>query len=405
MARVSETENRIRFDEVLVTDALAWTLFGLAQREGLLYTAGGEGSSGRHAKPKDCQAALSLLVLFDKLVVHDLSPPANGCRLPDLESAGILEVVTAGEPSAKPPPLKSSWTPNKVDPRPSPPVFLRRDLALLQRYKPLIIDRLMTANLEFDSHMARTLHISRRAYHNAFLDLAIHYAMGNLEALRDNIIERALPRRLLNEFKREFFDFERHGETLAPTNAILAISLVFANELATIQELSATRGLGVATRHYTRIGQLSRQHDGGFSLNPSEAPRSFGLVRSILHEEGHFFPRIESIAHALKLRKNPHLRAFKEQFREFHLQLSRGDHDALQKIRNEVRRAKRALERKAKWTLALHWLTYIALPISGVECLLGGSPIVGTSLAVMKAAGTAINARASRKNRWVMFGL
>jgi len=263
----------------------------------------------------------------------------------------------------------------------------------------------MTARLEFDCHMARTLHISRRAYYNAFLDLAIHYATGNLEALRDNIIERALPIRLLNELKGEFFDFEKRGEILSPTNTILAMSLVFANELATIQELSATRGLGVATRHYTRAARLSNQHDGGFSVDPSEAPRSFGLVRSILHEEGHFFPKIESITHALKLRKNPHLRAFKEQFREFQVQLGRGDHDALEKIRNEVRRAKRVLERTAKWNLALHWLTYMALPISGVEWLLGGSPIVGASLAVMKAAGTATNARASRNNKWVMFGL
>jgi len=161
---VSKTKDSIRFDEVLVTDALAWTLFGIAQREGFLYTPGGEGFCERPTKPKDRQAVLSLFVLFDKLVVHDLNPGAIGFRLPDLERDGILEVVTAGEPSAKPAPLRSSWTPSKVDPRANPPVFLRRDLVLFQRYKPLVIDRLMTATLEFDSYIARTLHISRRAY-------------------------------------------------------------------------------------------------------------------------------------------------------------------------------------------------------------------------------------------------
>ena len=71
---MSKTKNSIRFDEVLATDALAWTLFGMAQRGGFLYTAVGEGFCDRPAKPKDRQAVLRLLVLFDKAVVKDLTP-------------------------------------------------------------------------------------------------------------------------------------------------------------------------------------------------------------------------------------------------------------------------------------------------------------------------------------------
>ena len=54
-----QTKNSIRFDEVLVTDALAWTLFGMVEREGFLYTAVGEDFCDRPTKAKDRQAVLS----------------------------------------------------------------------------------------------------------------------------------------------------------------------------------------------------------------------------------------------------------------------------------------------------------------------------------------------------------
>ena len=71
---VEEPTSDISFDKVLVTDGIAWALFGLAQKEGLLYTAQGEGFSGRLPSRRERQAALSLILLFDKLLVHDLSP-------------------------------------------------------------------------------------------------------------------------------------------------------------------------------------------------------------------------------------------------------------------------------------------------------------------------------------------
>lgn len=393
--------SNMNFENVLITDGVAWTLFGMAQQEGLLYTKDGEGFTGRPPSRRDRQAALSLLVLFDKLLVHDHSPGPGTFRLPDLERDGVLEIVAASEPSAKVAPLRSSWKPSNSDPRKTPPLSLRRDLALVQTYKPLIVDRLMSVRSEFETYMARTLGISRRTYNNEFLDLATNYALGNRALLRNNLIERALPRKLLDEMKSELFDFQKRGELLSETNARLVAALVFAEEIAVIKELSATRGLGVASRHYTR----GTGTDEGFTVDPSQVPRSFGLIRSILHEEGHFFPEIESIGHALRLRKNPHLRAFKEQFREFHTQLASGDSEALERVRKEVGRAKRALERTAKWSLALRWLTYISLPTSLAESLLVGAPIVGTSLAVMSAAGTIGVQRASRQNEWVLFGV
>ena len=272
----------------------------------------------------------------------------------------------------------------------------------MQVFKPLVIDRLLSVRQDFPAFMARTLDITKRKFYGEFLDLAISYALGDGGRLSLNIIEQRLPPDLLNEIKRELFDFQIHGDKLSATNAILVAALAFAHELAAIRELSASRGLGVATRHYTRGGNSP---DEGFSTDPSQVPRSFGLVRGVLHEEGQFFPEIHNIAHALKLRKDRHLRAFKEQFREFHEQLACGDRDRVEEVRKEVRRAKKVLERMAKWNLALRWVTYLSLPAGLVESLLGGAPILGTSLAVLSTAGTAISTRASRKSEWVLFGM
>jgi len=392
----------IRFNEVLLADGMAWTLFGLAQQEGLLYTKKGEGFSGRPPSERDKQAVLSLFVLFDKLIVHDYTHDTGTYRFPDLEREGMLEVIAAFESSERPVPLESSWKPSKFDPRLKAPRSHRQSLALVRDYKPLIIDRLMSASATYDATIAVKLNISRRVYYSELLDLAIGYVTGNTTLLRTNLIEQKLSRRFLNQIKREFFDF---GELISPANAILLLSLVFAEEIGVIREISVTRNLGVATRHYSRASKIAFSNNGGFTTDATQIPKTFGLVRSVLHEEGHFFPQIENITHALKLRKNPNLRAFKEQLREFHIQLVNGDKEALGKIRKEVKRAKTVLERTGKWDAALRWLTYISLPAGVVEGLLGGAPIAGTSLAVMSAAGAATNARAFKKNQWVMFGM
>lgn len=76
------------FSRVLVTDKLAWELFGAAAREKLLFSRPGTeaGLPKRHAATQ--QRALSLLVLFDRLVVHDIN---DAFRLPDLEKDGLIE--------------------------------------------------------------------------------------------------------------------------------------------------------------------------------------------------------------------------------------------------------------------------------------------------------------------------
>jgi hypothetical protein len=71
------------FQRVLVTDKLAWEIFGAAAREQLLFTNKPEEESFRRRPGASAQHALSLLVLFDRLVIHDFGE--GTFRIPDLE--------------------------------------------------------------------------------------------------------------------------------------------------------------------------------------------------------------------------------------------------------------------------------------------------------------------------------
>lgn len=384
---------------------MAWSLFQLAQGEGLLFSRSEEGVTGR-ISPSNRQAVLSLLVLFDRLVVHELGPSDGLFRIPDLERDGFLEIIAAPEPAQKWQPLKSSWKPSEGDQRLSPPpASLRRTLALVQQYQPLVVERILTVHNDFASFMAKSMGITRRRYYNDFIDFSIAYATGNADRQRNTLLAQVLPEHLLSDISSDLFAFEKYGDRIPPTNVVLiaALAFAFAGEIGAIREISSQKGLGVASRYYS--GKPQSAGSAAFSTDPSMIPRSFGLVRTILHEEGHFFPKIQDIEHALKLRRNPHLRSFREQLKEFHVHLSKGDREGLEAVRKEVTRAKRSMERKGLWDRGLNWLTYMSLPAGLAESLLGGPPIAGTSMAVLSAAGTAISTRKAKSSEWVLFGM
>jgi hypothetical protein len=402
-------ESNIHFENVLVTDGMARTFFWLAQAEGLLTSTNGDHVPGRSPTPKERQEILSLVVLFEKLVIHQLTLTTGHFRVPDLERDQVLEVASTGASEAKIKPLRSSWKPTGDDRRARAPVPLRRTLTSLRMYKPLIVERLVSVRNDFNVFTARQLGITTRAFVSDFLDWSINYVSGKHNLCEQSIIEQAFPTDFVKELKRELFDFESRSdageEVLSATNSTLVMALLFAEELVAIQQLSAIRGLGVATNHY--LNRRLNDSDGhtAFGTDPSHVPQSFAVVRSVLHEEGHFFPEIKNLAHALKLRKNPYIRSFREQLKEFHRQLSLGNRDGVEEVREEVRRAKKDLHRAGSITKALRWITYLSLPAGLAEGLIIGAPIVGTTLGILSVAGTAVSTKASHKNEWVLFGM
>src|SRR6266850_4639170 len=142
------------------------------------------------------------------------------------------------------------------------------------------------------------------------------------------------------------------------------------------------------------------------SLKPNalDLAKGFCLLRCALHEEGRYFPKIDSIKSALALRKDPHLRALKEQLFLFHSHLPVGDGKTLIQLRREVRKAKDALERTKTWGKRLDWSTYISLPVSVVGLLNPFGSVIGMFLSILSIWDNKRIKQSRRKNEWVLFG-
>lgn len=160
---------------------------------------------------------------------------------------------------------------------------------------------------------------------------------------------QVLPEDFLNEMSEELFDFATRGDSVSAANATLTGAIAFA-------------------------------------------------------DEGRFMPCIESIQHALLLRKDPHLKAVREQLKLFHSGLLVGDRNAVLEARREIQKALRRLERRSGWDRALRWLTYVSVPVGIAESFVWSLPVAGTSLSVIGVAGTAAWRCIEKENEWVLFG-
>ena len=385
------------FNRVLLTDKVAWELFGLAARQHMLYTSDGGANPPIPKGGAVSQRALSFLVLFDKVIVHDFSE--GSFRLPDLENDGIVEVIARGEPAQPVEPLRTRWKKGPLRKRRRPPASLLRSLRLLQEERPLVIDRLLSVRSDWERSVAVALGISRRGFLNAFFDYALACVEGDNAVLKDSLLNR-LPDDMVAHWTRRLFDFQVKDEMMDEFTAKMVFALAFADEIRIIQELSKQLGVGVATEHYR-----SRYTCRSPILDPRSVSDRFVVLRAALAEDRGVLPRIRDIRHAMKLRQDPNLRSLREMLVGFHLSLQDGDAKALASARREVGRAKRAMARRQKWQLGLDWVAYLALPIMVAEALSGAPPIAGTSLSVLGATGTATVSRTKRRHSWVFFNL
>jgi hypothetical protein len=389
------------FSRVLVTDRLAWELFGAAANERLLFSR----PTSQESLPKTGgltrQRALSLLILFDQLVLHDIN---DAFRLPDLEKDGIVEVMPAATMPKGVQPLDTRWRNGPLAHRGRPPRNLLQSLSLIQQFRPFVINRLLKGHQwEFFAMIAKGLRISKRQCLESFFEYSTAVAQGDQNTLRDNVFGVALPKDFLKELTDELFDFSARGEILSPPNAVLIAAILFAEELANIKSLSTTLGLGVATEHY---GESFRPEPAlsGVELDATTAANRFLVLRSAFVEEGGFMPRIDGMKDALALRKDPHLAAVREQLAAFHGGLIAGDRQAVLEARNEIRSARQKLKRRAHWDKALRWLAYLSVPVGVAELFSGSPPLVGTSIAAIGAAGVAGSRNIEKRNEWVLFG-
>ena len=107
------------FTRVLLADKVAWELFGLAARERLLYRFEPQDNVPIAKCGAVSQRALSLLVLFDKITVHDFSE--GSYRIPDFKNEGIIEIIARGNPTQRVRPLRTHWKEGPLRNRRRPP--------------------------------------------------------------------------------------------------------------------------------------------------------------------------------------------------------------------------------------------------------------------------------------------
>lgn len=386
------------FSRVLVTDRLAWAIFSLAARERLLFVQT-PGDQHPHTEPGTVsQHALSLLILFDHLVIHDFN--AGIFRLPDLEKEGIVEIIPADQLPDNVPALSTKWKKGGVGSRGRPPKQLLQALSLVQQFRPLVINRLLKVPLAFGEERNLT---RRRELINLLLDYALAFVQRDEVTIRDHMFTKVLSPDLLHYLSEELFNFDYTGATLDSLNSTLLGAILIAGEIAVIQSLSTQLGLGVATKNY---GGYFRSEPAlrGKQLDAVAAAHQFLILRVALADEGRFMPHIKGIKHALTLRSDPHLKAVREQLKLFHSGLTLGDRNAVREARHEIQKARQRLERRSGWDRALRYLAYLSVPVGIAESLIWSVPLAGTALSVIGAAGAATTRRIEKKNEWVLFG-
>lgn len=387
----------IDFTQVLLTDKIAWELFGLAARERLLYRSDAQDVAPIAKRGAVSQRTLSLLVLFDKIIVHDFSE--GSYRIPDLENEGIIEVIARGNPTETVKPLRTRWKQGPLHSRRRPPASLLRSLRLLKEERGLVIDRLLSVPSDWERALGTALGVTRRRFLNAFFDYALACVEGDRTVIRESLLNR-LPDDILAYWTRRLFDFQLKDELMDEFTAKMVFAIAFADEVRIIQELSEQLGVGVATEHYR-----SKYTSHPPALDPGSIADHFVVLRTALAEDRGALPRIRDIRHALALRQDPNLRSLRDSLVEFHKSVQDGDTTVVATARREVARAKRAMTRRLHWQRGLDWVTYLALPVGIAEALTGALPIAGTSLSVLGVTGTAIAARSKRRNGWVLFNL
>jgi hypothetical protein len=383
------------FTRVLLTDKIAWELFGLAARERLLYRSDARDVAPIAKRGAVSQRTLSLLVLFDKIIVHDFSE--GSYRIPDLENEGIIEVIARGNPTGPVKPLRTRWKQGPLHTRRRPPASLLRSLQLLKEERVLVIDRFLSLPSAWERSLGAALGVSRRTFLNAFFDYALACVEGDRVVLRQSLLNR-LPDDILAEWTRRLFDFKLKDELMDEFTAKMVFAIAFADEVRIIQELSEQLGIGVATEHYR-----SKYATRPSAPDPASVADHFVVLRTALAEDRGALPRIRDIRHALALRQDPNLRSLRELLAEFHKSVQDGDATVVAIARGEVARAKRAMTRRLQWQCGLEWVTYLSLPVAIAEVLTGAPPIAGTSLSVLGVTGTAMSSRTKRRNSWVLF--
>lgn len=329
----------INFRNVIAYDSIATDIIAQASKEELLIDAKGQKAAYPYRRDtKRLQEALALFVLFDRVLIpNDLD--ITEFRIPILESENLIEYP--------------SWEKYAIDKRgrsENGRAALIRNLQEASNVKALLIKSIVQRQTkdEFWSKTARIVKIPKYQFINAALEYFLAYLMEDQEKLQTNILTELLSDEILSLINSDLSRAAEEGVPDADENwtsgeALLIEIILNVSIIETLQNLSKKYKTGVATKIYKGLSDI---HISKISRSDiTDISKNFYLLRSIIHENGGYFPRIRGIRHAIDLRKDANLGSFREHVTLFHSYLSKGDIDSIMKIRKEIDRAIRIIER------------------------------------------------------------
>jgi len=382
----------MQMNKVIVTDDIATTLITLLVKEKLVDRP--EYIKSLRVSKSDAQNVLALLVMFDHVLLPDFSSKMKDVDLDDKTTVQIIPQI--------PTPISIQ----KVELTAGTDVISQAfsealDMAL--KFRPIAVNRVVV-DLEdnnFWSLLAKFLKVSRYELCTDALDYISVVYYGKNISLETNLIMKRVSsdiRALIDK------DLSGGNNPMVGPSQMLFLSLIMAaHQISSFQQIMKEHAAGVASLKYTGLNTSFEPIMKGLN-SPSKASESFHILRHAIHQEVSHFPRIDDVKHALRLRKDGNIRSYREQVEIFYDVLSKGEEDALVKAQKEVRRANKALQKAETWGQRLNWITYISLPASIVELLVGGIPIFTMPTSLFSIAKTIKNEHIKHENRWVMFG-
>lgn len=376
----------VRLNSVVMDSSLACELREQAFSEGLLE---GELGPDRSIGRSDLrQQTLALLLLFDE--VHIINRDGDA-RIPLLEESGVLYSHEGSEPI---------------------PELSDRDeriatlLVQTEDVRPFILNALLQVRLKVPDYLAETTGHTRRTIYNILIGYLQAYFASDKDGLAhaEAVIDREILTLIIEDLLRELDApcFTHPGEKNGLGMTLLLLYSIYAGEIEDLLRLSTQRGATIATHKYA--GPLSPWAEVSERIATSDSPVGLPFVlRVALREKGKWFPRIESIKHALAVREHPALQGFRSRLEAFCAALERGKDGDTSTAGVDLHRTARNLREVSKNRIPMEWDICLSVPAATAQQLPELSRAVSAGLSIFSMTDPIAAKASPRQHKWMLF--
>lgn len=380
-------------EKVILAENFRDGFLGQALTEGLIDVEPDEKDIAyRYRRSRFKSSALELFLLYDKIIIPDQGAYFT---FKDRFPLEYVEIVRTSE-YIQNVFSNSDWYLNRDK------EAFRKALSLVVEHKHFVLPKFVEFQNEFFSYTAKVIGFRKIDLISSFIDFAYHYYSGNEKSFAENPLHEALGKDLTDLFVSELESSEpRDG--LNSVDTMLFGAMIYAERISDIQNLSEEYEAPVATRI---LGDNRYAFNGHTNTKePSTRLQDLKVVRQVFTDANMEIPLPSNLAEAIKIKKDPNFKAFRERLCEFQRLMAAGDIRNSTDILKEVRKAQEYLRLSGRVRKGLKVTTYAAIPIAVVESVLMGTlPFVSMTSSIIATVGTAVSDILDRKNSWILFG-